>query len=239
MRRLATILIATGTLLVTTTWLRAHGAETPPNIVLITADNLGYQDLGCYGNPVMKTPCLDKLASEGARCTDFYTASPTCTVSRACLLTGRYPATAQAESPIGEGRKPHRNRAAAERTLAAAIPEAARLCHRLHRQVEHRFRRGKPSHGAWIRRLLRPPIREHGLLHPCLQPGPRSLSRNGTGLRQGLFDRPLRGRRLRIYRREQGRTVLPLPAVQRPALSQPGEQGPRRAVHLAGAGRGV
>jgi arylsulfatase A-like enzyme len=63
----------------------------PPNIVIITADNLGYGDLGCYGNGVMKTPHVDRLATQGARCTDFYTASPTCTVSRACLLTGRYP----------------------------------------------------------------------------------------------------------------------------------------------------
>lgn len=62
-----------------------------PNILLITADNLGYGDLGCYGNRVMKTPVLDQLASEGVRLTDFYTASPTCTVSRATLLTGRYP----------------------------------------------------------------------------------------------------------------------------------------------------
>ncbi|MBW3539768.1 MAG: sulfatase-like hydrolase/transferase [Planctomycetes bacterium] len=62
-----------------------------PNILLITADNLGYGDLGCYGNAVMKTPRLDRLAREGVRATDFYTASPTCTVSRASLLTGRYP----------------------------------------------------------------------------------------------------------------------------------------------------
>lgn len=62
-----------------------------PNILLITADNLGYGDLGCYGNSEMKTPQLDRLAQQGVRLTDFYTASPTCTVSRATLLTGRYP----------------------------------------------------------------------------------------------------------------------------------------------------
>lgn len=62
-----------------------------PNILLITADNLGYGDLGCYGNPDIKTPQLDRLAQQGVRLTDFYTASPTCTVSRATLLTGRYP----------------------------------------------------------------------------------------------------------------------------------------------------
>lgn len=63
-----------------------------PNILLITCDNLGFGDLPCY-NPDsrIKAPNLDRLASEGARLTSFYTASPTCTVSRACLLTGRIP----------------------------------------------------------------------------------------------------------------------------------------------------
>jgi arylsulfatase A-like enzyme len=61
-----------------------------PNILIITADNLGYGDLPSY-NPktTIKTPNLDRLAKQGARLTSFYTASPTCTVSRACLLTGR------------------------------------------------------------------------------------------------------------------------------------------------------
>jgi len=67
-----------------------RGAEKP-NIVFITVDNLGYGDVGCYGNEAMKTPRLDRLAGEGVRCAAFYTGSPTCTVSRACLLTGRYP----------------------------------------------------------------------------------------------------------------------------------------------------
>ena len=66
---------------------------SPPNILMITADNVGYGDLRCY-NPAsqIKTPHLDQLAAEGARLTSFYTASSTCTVSRACLLTGRIPA---------------------------------------------------------------------------------------------------------------------------------------------------
>jgi len=64
---------------------------TSPNIVLIAADNLGYGDVGCYGNREMRTPRLDRLAQQGVRCTDFYVASPTCTCSRASLLTGRYP----------------------------------------------------------------------------------------------------------------------------------------------------
>jgi arylsulfatase A-like enzyme len=65
-------------------------ASDRPNLLIITVDNLGYGDLPCY-NPGSKilTPHLDQLASEGVRLTDFYTASPTCSVSRACLLTGR------------------------------------------------------------------------------------------------------------------------------------------------------
>ena len=61
------------------------------NIVIITADNLGFHDTGCYGNQEIKTPNIDQLAEQGVRCTSFYSASPTCTVSRASLLTGRYP----------------------------------------------------------------------------------------------------------------------------------------------------
>ncbi len=63
-----------------------------PNILIITADNLGYGDLPCYNSASpIKAPNLDRLAAQGARLTSFYTASPTCTVSRACLLTGRVP----------------------------------------------------------------------------------------------------------------------------------------------------
>lgn len=69
----------------------ADGGQ-PPNILLITCDNLGYGDLRSY-NPKssIKTPHLERLAEQGARLTSFYTASSTCTVSRACLLTGRIP----------------------------------------------------------------------------------------------------------------------------------------------------
>lgn len=70
----------------------AGEGATPPNILIITADNLGYGDLRSYNpsSPIV-TPRLDQLAREGTRLTSFYTASPTCTVSRACLLTGRIP----------------------------------------------------------------------------------------------------------------------------------------------------
>lgn len=62
----------------------------PPNIVLILCDDLGYGDLGCYGSGI-RTPNIDRLASEGTRFTQFYSANPVCSPSRAAWLTGRYP----------------------------------------------------------------------------------------------------------------------------------------------------
>ncbi|MBM3735239.1 MAG: sulfatase [Acidobacteria bacterium] len=61
-----------------------------PNIVLINADDLGSGDLSCYGHPTIRTPNLDRLASDGVRFTQFYSAAPLCSPSRAALLTGRY-----------------------------------------------------------------------------------------------------------------------------------------------------
>ncbi len=64
-------------------------AAKQPNIVLILADDLGYGDLGCYGNPNIRTPNIDRMASESLRFTEFYAGACLCTPSRAALLTGR------------------------------------------------------------------------------------------------------------------------------------------------------
>lgn len=72
-------------------WQKPAPKENLPNIVLIFMDDLGYGDLSCYGALDYKTPNLDKLAAEGIRFTNFLSAQPVCSASRAGLLTGCYP----------------------------------------------------------------------------------------------------------------------------------------------------
>lgn len=66
--------------------------KSPPNFVVIFCDDLGYGDLGCFGHPTIRTPNLDRMAAEGMKFTQFYSAAPVCTPSRAALMTGRLPA---------------------------------------------------------------------------------------------------------------------------------------------------
>lgn len=65
--------------------------DDKPNFVVIFTDDQGYQDVGCFGSPNIKTPHLDQLAQDGMRFTDFYAMAPICSASRAGLLTGCYP----------------------------------------------------------------------------------------------------------------------------------------------------
>ncbi len=62
-----------------------------PNFIIIFTDDQGYQDLGCFGSPNIKTPNLDRMSEEGIKFTDFYSAASICSPSRAALLTGCYP----------------------------------------------------------------------------------------------------------------------------------------------------
>ena len=67
---------------------REIACPSRPNIILIVADDLGYGELGCYGQAKIETPNIDRLAREGARFTQFYTAAPVCAPARAALMTG-------------------------------------------------------------------------------------------------------------------------------------------------------
>ena len=64
-------------------------ARQKPNVVIIFTDDQGYQDLGCYGSPLIQTPFIDRMAKEGIKLTDFYVSSSVSSASRAGLLTGR------------------------------------------------------------------------------------------------------------------------------------------------------
>lgn len=66
-------------------------ARRPPNIILIVTDDLGWRELGVYGNRFNETPNLDRMAKEGVRLTSAYSAAPVCSPTRAALMTGKYP----------------------------------------------------------------------------------------------------------------------------------------------------
>lgn len=67
---------------------RLHAAK--PNIIYILADDLGIGDIGCYGQKILKTPCIDRLAAEGMRFTEHYSGAAMCAPTRSCLMTGQH-----------------------------------------------------------------------------------------------------------------------------------------------------
>ncbi len=107
---------------------------TKPNIIYILVDDLGYGDLGCYGQEIIKTPNIDRLAAEGMRFTDHYAGSTVCAPSRCALMTGKHTGhttvvnnaeTARDSVPMGDrgaaGQKPLQ---AGEVTLARLAKQA-------------------------------------------------------------------------------------------------------------------
>ncbi|MEQ1765115.1 MAG: sulfatase-like hydrolase/transferase, partial [Pyrinomonadaceae bacterium] len=89
-----------------------------PNILFILADDMGWGDLSCYGRPDYRTPNLDKLAAQGMRFTNAYSAAPVCTPTRVGFHTGRYPA----RLPVGLEEPIHERSAIGERVKTTGIP---------------------------------------------------------------------------------------------------------------------
>lgn len=90
---------------------RSHGifhSETKqPNIVMMVVDDMGWMDTGCYGSKVYETPNIDRLATQGMRFTDAYSACTVCSPTRAALLTGKYPARLHLTDWIAGHKRPH------------------------------------------------------------------------------------------------------------------------------------
>lgn len=84
--------------------MTAFGQSAPakPNIIFIMADDLGWGELGCYGNTFNETPNLDKLAADGIRFTHAYAAAPLCSPTRASLMTGQVPARVRITDFLGD-----------------------------------------------------------------------------------------------------------------------------------------
>lgn len=96
--------MAVFTILLTFQLLQAQ--EEKPNIIVFIADDVGWNDLGCYGNAAVQTPHIDRMASEGIRFTNVYLTSSSCSPSRTSILSGRYPhntGSAELHTPLPPG----------------------------------------------------------------------------------------------------------------------------------------
>jgi len=99
----------------------AEAAPRLPNIVIVYTDDQGYQDLGCFGSPDIRTPNIDRLAAQGVRFSDFYVAQAVCSASRTALLTGCYPNRVGILGALGPGSK--NGIADGEMTLAEVVKQ--------------------------------------------------------------------------------------------------------------------
>ena len=103
-----------------------------PNVVFFLIDDLGYGDLGCYGNTFCETPNIDRLAREGTRFTNAYASAPVCSPSRASILTGQSPARLHLTQWIPGVQYPHKklSEAASALHLDSSVPTIAEQLHR-------------------------------------------------------------------------------------------------------------
>ena len=83
-------------------------SEQKPNVVFILADDLGWSDVGCYGQTLWETRSIDRLAREGMRFTDAYAAGPVCSPTRASILTGKYPHRLHMSVILAQNARPYK-----------------------------------------------------------------------------------------------------------------------------------
>ncbi len=98
-------------------------ANERPNIILIVADDLGYGDIGCFGNKVIKTPNIDRMAAAGVKLTDFHTNGALSSPTRAALMTGRYQQRSGVTGVITAAKDREKGLALSEYTLAEALKD--------------------------------------------------------------------------------------------------------------------
>jgi len=104
--------------------LRAEQESMKPNFIIILADDLGYGDVGCYGNRDIHTPSLDAMARSGVKFTDFHSNGAVCSPTRAALLTGRYQQRCGVEGVITAARHRDEGMALEEVTFAEVLKSA-------------------------------------------------------------------------------------------------------------------
>lgn len=86
---------------------KANAAASKPNVILFLVDDLGWTDLGCYGSDLYETPVIDKMAEEGVKFTNAYSACTVCSPTRASIMTGKYPARLHLTDWIAGHQKPY------------------------------------------------------------------------------------------------------------------------------------
>ena len=99
----------------------AIAAENRPNIIFILADDLGYGELGGFGQKLIATPNLDKMAAEGIKFTRFYAGSPVCAPSRSVLMTGLHTGHTRVRGNAGKTNREAQNLRAGDTTVAEVL----------------------------------------------------------------------------------------------------------------------
>ena len=165
-----------------------HAAgSTRPNILILLADDMGYQDPGCFGGTAVKTPNLDRLAAGGMKLTNFYAGSAVCTPSRVSMLTGRYPLRFDVRKHFSDGPE----------HLPPHVVTIARLLQQAGYQTAHV--------GKWHLGGLH--VTDDGLRDASL-PGPRQMGFDHYQCQ--IEQQPLRGQlgKRRVLYREGGTCLL-------------------------------